>query len=214
MKLNYIQNQLIYSTIRIVVPYETGNLVGTGFFVMRKIKEDKGLVYLATNKHVVKGAQKAHFQFCAVAYDGSPLDDKHILITVNDLPNRCIMHPDNNVDLCFIDLMDVIEEKRRSGEDVFFRAIGEELFISQGVIDNLTAIENVVMIGYPEGFFDKMNNKPVVRKGLTATSIGIDYNGMKKNLWLILHVIMVQVDHLYLLKRQDYGKMLMKMVLD
>jgi hypothetical protein len=36
------------------------------------------------------------------------------------------------------------------------------------------------MIGYPKGFWDRVNNLPVVRKGITATPIYIDYNGKKE----------------------------------
>ena len=36
------------------------------------------------------------------------------------------------------------------------------------------------MIGYPIGLIDEYNNKPIVRKGITATTYNIDYNGKKE----------------------------------
>ncbi len=180
MKIDNIQNQLIYSTVRIVATDGKEISVGTGFLVLRKISEDKGLLYIATNKHVVDDYQIGQFRFCATGKDGNPIDNQHIIVKINDLQQRCIYYPDDSVDLCFIDIMNEIEEARNAGHELFFRGITEELFINANLEQHMTAIEDVVMIGYPEGFCDEKNNKPVVRKGLTATSVDTDYNGKKE----------------------------------
>ena len=36
------------------------------------------------------------------------------------------------------------------------------------------------MIGYPNAMWDKENNKPIMRKGITATKYMFDYNGKKE----------------------------------
>ena len=36
------------------------------------------------------------------------------------------------------------------------------------------------MVGYPNGIWDSKNNKPIFRKGITATDIKYDYNGKKE----------------------------------
>ena len=36
------------------------------------------------------------------------------------------------------------------------------------------------MIGYPNGIWDSVNNKPIFRKGITATHPKFDYNGKKE----------------------------------
>ena len=147
---------------------------------MRRIDEKKGMVYLATNKHVVEGFQNASFEFCVSDDNGLPLDDHHIKITITNLQDRCIKHPLEQVDLCFVDIMNEIEEVNRSDRKLFFKCIGEDLFISKFFESQMTAIEDIIMIGYPEGLIDLKNNKPVVRKGLTATSYNVDYNGAKE----------------------------------
>src|SRR5690606_7831749 len=43
-----------------------------------------------------------------------------------------------------------------------------------------TALEDVLMIGYPNGIWDSVNNMPIFRKGTTATNPLIDYNGKKE----------------------------------
>ena len=54
------------------------------------------------------------------------------------------------------------------------------LFQSKSILDNLFAIEDVYMIGYPNGLWDEAHNLPIARKGMTATNPVIDYNGKKE----------------------------------
>ena len=41
-------------------------------------------------------------------------------------------------------------------------------------------LHDIIMIGYPDGIMDEVNNLPIFRKGITATNPFIDYNGMKQ----------------------------------
>src|SRR5439155_8993915 len=46
--------------------------------------------------------------------------------------------------------------------------------------DDLTAfdaVEDIVMVGYPSGLWDSTNNYPLVRRGITASHPGIDFEG-------------------------------------
>jgi hypothetical protein len=36
-------------------------------------------------------------------------------------------------------------------------------------LDELTAVEEILMVGYPSGISDRANNYPIFRKGITAT---------------------------------------------
>jgi hypothetical protein len=51
---------------------------------------------------------------------------------------------------------------------------------SEEDLKNMGAIEDVVMIGYPDGIMDTVNVKPITRKGITATHVNIDYEGKKE----------------------------------
>lgn len=75
---------------------------------------------------------------------------------------------------------DLIEQARANGIDPYFKAITTDFSISNFNIQELTPVEDIVMIGYPIGLIDEVNNKPVVRKGITATDIRLDYNGRKE----------------------------------
>jgi len=45
---------------------------------------------------------------------------------------------------------------------------------------SLMAIEEIVMVGYPNGIWDHVNNPPVFRRGATATHPNTDYCGKKE----------------------------------
>lgn len=38
-------------------------------------------------------------------------------------------------------------------------------------------LEHLTIIGYPDGLWDESNNLPLVRKGITASSLHYDFNG-------------------------------------
>lgn len=179
MKTNTVQDQLVYSTIRIIATDGKEVSIGTGFFVT-DIPASENIPYLATNKHVVGVYDNAQFMFCKKDTEGKPIDDEHVTITVHNLQQRIIPHPDENVDLCFIALGDAISTAASQGKAPYFLSLGTDFFITEAALETMTAIENVIMIGYPEGLIDEKNNKPVVRKGITATSLNLDYAGKKE----------------------------------
>ena len=43
-------------------------------------------------------------------------------------------------------------------------------------LDELSALEEVVMVGYPTGLEDERNKLPIFRKGFTSAHPGIDFN--------------------------------------
>ena len=41
-------------------------------------------------------------------------------------------------------------------------------------------VEDVLMIGYPNGLWDTTHNMPIIRRGTIATDIKLDYNEKKE----------------------------------
>jgi len=46
---------------------------------------------------------------------------------------------------------------------------------SDDELKKLDAIEEVIMVGYPNGLWDHVNNLPLIRRGITASHPGVDY---------------------------------------
>ena len=66
-------------------------------------------------------------------------------------------------------LSPVLEEAKASGAQVYWKAIPLSLFALDDDLAKLSAIEDVLMIGYPNGLWDSESNLPIVRRGITAS---------------------------------------------
>lgn len=172
-----IADQLVYSTVRIVCRDKTTLSRGTGFFMRQHFPDKTNINAIVTNNHVVDGYDYAEITLAGIDENGMPDDKNHVTITINDLQKRRISHPDKNIDVCLLFVNDKIEEYEKAGKSVYYKAVGTEMTLLPTDYDSLTSIEDVIMIGYPNGIMDTYNNKPVVRKGITATSLKLDYNG-------------------------------------
>ncbi len=73
-----------------------------------------------------------------------------------------------------------IQAAEAKGKDLFYLPLDMTLIPTEERLAELSALEDVVMIGYPNGIWDSVNNKPIFRKGITATHPIFDYNGKKE----------------------------------
>lgn len=176
-----IHEQLCFSTTRI----ETEDIndckySGTGFFYHLNIN-DKIVPLLITNKHVVRNMKKGIFQLTTADANGYPIYTKHHPIIFNDnFEKHWIFHPDSNVDLCVCPINPLLEQAEQLGVKLFYRTLNNRLIPTPEQIRTFDAIEEIIMIGYPNGLWDSVNNMPIIRRGITATPIGLNYEGRKE----------------------------------
>lgn len=173
-----IADQLIYSTVKIICRNSTFTSTGTGFFMRKELDDGNNITAIVTNKHVVHGFDSAEIVLCRSKSEGGPDDVNHVTIKVPIDAAHYVAHPDDEIDICFVFINDAIDQADKKGLGVFYRCIGTDMTLRNDDMDSITSIEDVIMIGYPSGIIDQYNNKPVVRKGITATSIKLKYNGM------------------------------------
>ncbi len=173
-----IVDQLVYSTARIICSNAKETAFGSGFFMLHE-DPNKQKQYLAfvTNKHVVNGYSSARIDLVGADANGNPVDAQHISIQLPDLQKNCIFHPEKDIDICFVIVNSEMEELRKQGKYPYYRCIGNELILRNEDFASLTSVEDIIMIGYPNGIMDDFNCKPVVRKGITATNLKLDYDG-------------------------------------
>ena len=180
-----LSKQLVYATVRLECSNQKVISRGTAFFMQHNFNETN-ITALITNKHVVcEDEQKTiifkNAKFILSYIDNNTKTDVNTLeIVVNDLDKRVVFHDDKNVDLCFIFVNDIIHEKLKNKPNTSYTVINTDLIIKEQDVANLNPIEDIIMIGYPIGLIDEVNNKPIVRKGITATSYNLDYNGKKE----------------------------------
>lgn len=176
-----ILEELCYCTTRIETKDKEGNLYsGTGFFYSFNVKDNKVVPLLCTNKHVIEGMTEITLTLTKADKEGNPLDLEHITVTLRNNQSDWIFFPDTNVDLCVLPIASIINHEIKNNTPVFYRTFDDSLIPSAEQIEKIDAIEDIIMIGYPNGLWDEVNNKPLVRKGVTATNFKYNYNGRKE----------------------------------
>lgn len=175
-------HQYLYSTIRIDGFTAKGDSkTGTGFFYNFGSFDGKELIGVVTNKHVLKNLDSVIFKLIMTDSSGDPDDQNPLPITINDIAGRVIYHPEDEVDLCVIPLARIIDEGTiPKGSQLSIFPLTKENLLTEKELEDINAVEDVIMIGYPDGLIDDVNNKPIIRKGITATHLRFDYDGHKE----------------------------------
>ncbi len=169
MKPISISEKLQFTTIRI----ESSNWwTGTWFYFQFKFWETT-VPIIITNKHVVNDNENEITRFSVNLTENNegPLKEK-IDITFD---TKRYFHPEH--DLCFSFCNPLFEQVHsKYWKDVFYRALEENIIYHQEKLEELTAIENIIMIWYPNWLRDQKNNLPIFRKWITASHPAIDFN--------------------------------------
>ena len=86
-------------------------------------------------------------------------------------------HPSDEIDIAALPLAPVLKHLHEKGEIPFYKSIPTALIPTPSALEDLDAVEDVLFFGYPSGLYDRANNLPIARKGITATHPCVDYEG-------------------------------------
>lgn len=159
----------------VTAPVVTDTGVGTGFFYSVELEHQLTYPLLITNRHVIEGAKHTHFRVTSTGDDGRP--EFGVFLDFDAPASDWVFHPDPSIDLAMLMVGPRFKEADRGGNAPFQRSLTWENVAKQTYLTDMDAIENIVMIGYPTGIYDQLNNLPVTRRGITASRIGMPYNG-------------------------------------
>ena len=183
MKKMSISEQITYSTVLIRCKYANGAIgSGTGFIINLCQENERFIPALITNSHVVNNSIETEFEFCKADEDGCPIDTEPYSLTYRNMGNTWLHHPDPSVDLCCLLLAGALIYLNNQQIRIFYKPITTALIPSAEQLAELSAMEDVVMVGYPIGLADNYNHKPVIRKGITSSHPYKDYQGKKETL--------------------------------
>lgn len=169
-------------------------ILGTGFFYQelapkdpnkkephwREVKE----TWVATNRHVllpkVKGKEvipdSVTFHFRKIVDDGIVWEPVNLDVT--EFKRRLKLHTDAAVDVAILRVSDLLIERLKTGNQLMaWSAVSEENLPGNNNISAEVA-DDVIIIGYPKGFYDEKNVFPIVKSGIIATRWGLNFNGM------------------------------------
>lgn len=172
--------QITYATVRIECTLADGSKAsGTGFFY-QCLKDDRigsSVPVIVTNKHVVKGAVSGGFYMHLADEKGDPLPDKNIPVVLDNFEGRWIPHPDGKTDLCVLPIAPILDDAKSKNIRPFYVSLDKTLLADDSELAELDAYERILMVGYPIGIWDSVNNMPLFRAGVTSTAPSRDYEG-------------------------------------
>lgn len=139
--------------------------LGTCFFI-----HYNNHVILATNKHLINYSNNISI-FIEILDKETKISSEMIL----KLSSKNIIY--NEIyDLCILEITNQIIE------DDKFKVIFDSIDIND-IAEDLSLfnkIQDVFMIGYPNAIRDTKNSYPIIRKGISSTLIGVDWDGNKE----------------------------------
>ncbi|WP_439614611.1 S1 family peptidase [Reyranella sp.] len=176
-----IIDEIIHTTVRIETVAAGGQEgSGTGFFVsLPGVDEHHSFELLITNKHAIENVitGKVNFSTRENGEVDAPLLGKHVPVHVANFQNNWIHHPDPAVDLAALPIGGLLQLLDQQNIVPFYKAISLDHIATEQQMKDLLAIEQVTMVGYPNGLWDSTNNLPIVRRGITATSPAVNFQG-------------------------------------
>jgi len=177
MKATMMTEKMMYSTLRL----ESNGFTATGFIY----KTSNGNFVVISNRHFAEKKDLDKLDYSLTSIN----DCIEFNIHLNDGSNYLLKdvvtwHLHSSTDLAFFQLNPLLNKHSKNivPKNYEFIALDSSLIPTQKDLDNLTAIENVLMYGYPNGQFDVVNNYPLMRSGITSSHPSVDYNGEKKGL--------------------------------
>lgn len=169
------QELLIRSTVRLDCLNAFGERsVGTGFMYKFFFTGESSYPAIISNRHVIEGAVAGELVISLGDPDGNPLEEKK-KVNIDRFSERWIHHPDNDIDLSIMPLGRLYNDWKKDGINVSQSFITDKIIPDSNQCDMLQPMEEIIMIGYPVGLWDKENNLPISRKGITATHPKINY---------------------------------------
>lgn len=180
MELSYSE-RLAHSTVRIECDLANGmKSTGTGFFYAFNKTDKEEVPAIITNKHVIRGAIKGRFILTLKDSSGRPQIGNKKTFEFDSFEKLWIKHPDPNIDLCIMPIVPFLSSAGNMNLNFFYVRLDETYLPTPDDISNMIGMENITMVGYPNGIWDSQNNLPIFRRGVLASNYKYDWNGKKE----------------------------------
>lgn len=174
--------------------FQGRQIQGTGFFYDELAPEDpntKGFywreveaTWIVTNRHVllpkVEGTEiipdTVIFHVRKVVGQGIVWEP--VILDVTEIKKRLKLHTDSEVDVAVLRVDDLLRERMKPGKVYMTSSSVSEEDLPENKNISTEVADDVVIIGYPKGFYDEKNIFPIVKSGIIATRWGMNFNDM------------------------------------
>ena len=166
---------------------------GSGFFYQELAEKDPSKTgygwreimetWLVTNRHVLlpkideKECIPEHITFHMRAIEGENVVWDPIEIATSEIKQRLKLHQELTVDIVILRIGDLITKQINTGRKYMaWSAVSEEDLPQNSGITAEVA-DDVIVVGYPRGFYDRKNIYPIVKSGIIASRWGMKFDG-------------------------------------
>ncbi len=134
-------------------------------------------MWLVTNRHVVI-PEKETLEFCLRKLGPSgALEWDPVILSAQEIEKLAKFHPDNSVDVAVVNINDTVTNRIKGGDQyVGPYLLRSDNFAGKNNID-VEASSDVLVVGYPKGFYDNVNLFPIVKSGIIASRWGVGFRG-------------------------------------
>ena len=178
----YMAELLSYLTVRLSCVRGDGVVsCGTGFFYDIPNIADKSLYIpvIVSNRHVVENTLETIITLTLAGTNSFPSSEVRTL-RIDNRAFPWINHPDASVELSVLPLAPVLRHMKAQGNTPFFFSLNSSFIPDEEYLKSITQTDEVIMIGYPGGLWDNVNNQPIFRKGILATSPSKNFGGRRE----------------------------------
>ncbi len=189
-----VDKQLLFVTTLISTHYSGKVFCGSGFFFQKDFPEEEedllNNYWLVTNRHVLyarlESQQKKYlvdkltFRVRAEKIATSKLTWIEVTLTKEELRQNAKVLPDIGIDIAVIDIREKVKEAidKEKGIRVTLSPIKDSTLADKSSFP-VEVCDDVMVIGYPGGYYDLTNLYPIVKNGTIASMWGADFRGSK-----------------------------------
>jgi hypothetical protein len=180
-------------TLRLLCTNGPVSGTGTGFLYSFQVPVQQNgqqqiiqVPMIITNKHVVANMTSLETTISIVPRERAQLSDSvvgdqdvHRRFRMDNLQAHVAFHPDPQVDLCAVPALPFLSEIPQDWLPRHSFAT-REWHLSDEELSYTRPIEPVIMVGYPTGLWNEVDNRPISRRGLTASHPAQRWNGERK----------------------------------
>lgn len=174
--------------------FQGRQIQGTGFFYDELAPKDpntKGFywreveaTWIVTNRHVLLPKVEGNeiipdtITFHIRKVVGQGIVWEPVILDVTEIKKRLKLHTDSEVDVAILRVDDLLRERMKPGNIYMTLSSVSEEDLPENKNISAEVADDVVIIGYPKGFYDKKNIYPIVKSGIIATRWGMNFNDM------------------------------------
>jgi len=151
----------------------------TGFFFDFHI-DDQRVPVLVSNRHVLENFDTMQIRLRVSSkntWEEQLTSYYRVTANINRADTEVILHPQSDFDLAVLPLAPIHRYLEEKGEYLANFSLSETAILDEPDFQSLSAIENLVMPGCPQGLYDEANHLPILRRGITASHPAHPFKG-------------------------------------